>query len=385
MKKLLIITDMFPNKYNHVSGIFVKHQVDELAKHYQVNVVATSFSHRLEFDKLVLDNYQVNHVYFPILRFAFLSSLFAYRCFAIPIIRRIVKEWKPEIIHVHDCRHVPELVNLAPALKRTKVPAFLTVHNIRTHPNMLVNNYLILFYRISLNRAYGHWEKVFVVNDNLKNVLSKHINKDRIIVIGNAVNHIHEIDINDLKQFTLKLSSQAFKIISVGNLKAEKGFNLLIEAVQRIIASGVKIQLMIVGDGEERDRLYQMIEDYGLSKEVMLVGSLDNNIVRNLYQFFDLFVLPSYSETFGIVYIEAMYAGLPVIGIKGQGIDGIVCHGENGLLAKPNSVESLINEIDFMLNNKETAMKMAERGMTLVKVEFILEDLIKKVMEHYGK
>lgn len=385
MKKLLIITDMYPDKYNHVSGVFVKHQVDELAKYYNVQVIATSFSHKLQYEKRQSDKYSVNYIFFPILSSFFLSALISYRLFAIPRIKRIIKEWQPDLIHVHDCRHIPELPNLTSVLKKVKTSTFLTVHNIRTHPSMLGENKLSFLYNWFLNRAYEHWNHIFVVNSSLQNVLSKYIDINQISVVGNAISQTIELHNDIIEKYISSLSPTAFKLISVGNLKVEKGFDLLIESVHKLKSQGIEIQLMIIGAGEEYSKLAALVTRLHLSKEVTFTGSLDNDIVRNLYQYFDAFVLPSYSETFGIVYLEAMYAGLPVIGIKSQGIDGIVKHGYNGLLAQPRSVESLVSELDFIIKNKEKAKQMAQLGMNLVRTEYKLKDLIAKIRKVYGQ
>ena len=94
-------------------------------------------------------------------------------------------------------------------------------------------------------------------------------------------------------------------------------------AAYKLLQKGLNIQLIIVGEGKDRKRLEELIKNLDLSERVILAGAIENRILRNIYTFFNLFVLASYSETFGIVFLEAMYAGLPVIGIKGEGIYGL--------------------------------------------------------------
>jgi teichuronic acid biosynthesis glycosyltransferase TuaC len=166
-------------------------------------------------------------------------------------------------------------------------------------------------------------------------------------------------------------------------LKKEKGFDLLIEAVSILAKKNYAIQVFIVGKGEEKDRLIAEIDRLGLSDQVFLTGDLGNDIVRNLYPLFDAFILASYSESFGIVYIEAMFAGLPVIGVRGQGIDGIIQNGVNGLLVNPRDAGDLSDKIEYIITNIDLVKEMAEKGQLLVKQNFQLTQLINKIISTY--
>jgi len=385
MKKVLIITNLFPYKYSPFSEVFVQHQAEELAKRYKVHVIATRFKYRYSVELEILPSYKVTYVYLPFIRYFHLSLLILYRLLAVPVISRVVKEWKPDIIHVHDYRHVPELFLLNFCLKGFDVPRFLTLHNIRTHPVMVKSNGFRWFYGLCVRYAYKGYKHIFTVNDRIKAIIAKDAKVSSITNIGNAIGPIPKIESSAIEEFRTRLNPDCFKIIAVGNLKEEKGFGLLLEAVGRLIEQKHQIQVFIVGKGTERDRLLQQIERLGVGKYVVMTGDLNNAVVRNLYPLFDAFVLPSYSESFGIVYIEAMYAGLPVIGVKGQGIDGVVKNGENGLLVKPQDVDDLTSKIEYLIQNRDHAATMAEQGKELVSTEFQLTQLIDKIAREYEK
>lgn len=383
MKKLLIITDLFPDKYLPFSEVFVKQQADELAKHYEVRVIATRLKRRRSLGKVQFDHYSVTYIYIPYIRYVYFSLIFTYRLYAIPEICREITEWGPDLIHVHDFKHVPELLMLHYCLKRYRIHRYLTVHNIRTHPVMIKSTCFNWFYRYCLSRSYDGWDHIFTVNDRLKDTLSAPAKQTAITTIGNAIGSVPKIDPCQLDTYKATLDRKSFKIISVGNLKQEKGFDILIDAVSRLIARNHDIQLFIVGNGSERDRLLSQIKRMGLENRIILTGDLSNEIVRNLYALFDAFVLASYSETFGVVYIEAMYSGLPVIGIRGQGIDGVVIDGENGYLARPQDSDDLAAKIEYIINHRESARAAAEKGQTLVQSEYRIEQLIRKVIDVY--
>ncbi len=378
MKKILIITNLFPDKYSPHSEVFVQQQANELAKSYDVKVIATRFKHKLAVEQDNRATYKVTYIYLPVIKYVFLSLMFSYRMYAIPVIKRIITEWNPDFIHVHDYRHVPELLLLNDCLINYSIPRYLTLHNIRTHPVMVKSILFKWFYRLCISKSYSGWTHIFTVNDRIKDIIAKDAGVTAISNIGNAIGPIPQIPIGILDSYKQKLSNNSYKIISVGNLKLEKGYSLLIKAVSMLIKKKYDIQVFIIGKGVEKEKLLSEISSMGLAGNIFLTGDLSNEIVRNLYTLFDAFVLASYSETFGVVYIEAMYAGLPVIGVKGQGVDGIVKHGINGLLVNPIDIEDLAEKIEYLINNKESVKEMATKGQALIKSEYQLEQLVNK-------
>jgi teichuronic acid biosynthesis glycosyltransferase TuaC len=385
MKKLLIITDMYPDEMNPVSGIFVKQQVEELANHYELMVIATSAHFAAQFQTSIRHekSYDVHHLNSPLNNFSFFLSIFSYFRDVIPEIRKIINEWKPDMIHVHDCRHIPELFCLRNELDKMKVKSYLTVHNIKSHPRIVTNYFSRQLYRLTMVKAYSNWTHVFTVNHKLKQDIQPYINANKITVIGNGIPELIPMESSIIEDLRNQLRPSSYKIISVGNLIKEKGFDLIIEAVKTLNQDDHDIQLVILGGGPEHNNLGQLIELDNLENNVLLMPRQINEIVRNLYPLFDAFVLPSYSETFGIVYLEAMYAGLPVIGVQGQGIDGTVIHGENGLLVKPQDVEDLVEKIDYLIKTPSKASEMAKAGQKLVKEKHLLNKIVEGIISIY--
>lgn len=383
MKKLLVITDLYPHKYNPNSEVFVEQQVKELAKYYEIRVIATRFKYSPMVELEKKENYQVTYVFMPVIRFFYLSLLLFYRIYTIPVVRKTLSEWQPDLIHVHDYRHVPELLLLNPILIKYSAPRFLTTHNIRTHPIMVRSVLFKWFYGLCVKRAYSSWTHIFTVNNKIKDIICKDTKITAITNIGNAINHIPKMDKKVLAAYTNKLSDTGFKIISVGNLKQEKGFDILLRAVSILSRRNYNIQLMIIGQGSEIDKLTYLTKELNLTERIFFTGDLGNDLVRNLYPFFDAFVLPSYSETFGIVYIEAMYAGLPVVGVKGQGVDGIIKHRENGLLSEPRDIIDLARQIEFLISNPIQSDLMAKEGKFLVREKYIMSSLIDRIRDCY--
>ncbi len=385
MRKLLFITDLFPDEVNPVAGIFVKQQVDELSKRYKVKVIATTSYHPAQYQASVHPeaNYEVLYVNSPVNKVSFFLSVFDYFRDVIPGIRQTIKDWKPDMIHVHDCRHVPELFCLRNELDRNRIKTYLTLHNIKSHPRLIKNPYSRILYKVTMFKSFSNWTHVFTVNPKIKQDLLSYLDEEKITVIGNGIPAFLPAESNLKNDLKSKMRPGSYKILSVGNLVQEKGFDFLIEAVKMLNLDNHDIQLVILGGGPMKDHLKQLILDNHLESDIALIPRQPNEIVRNLYPLFDAFVLPSYSESFGIVYLEAMYACIPVIGVQGQGIDGAIVDGINGLLMKPKDVDDLIGKITYLKQSPEKAKEIAIAGEKTVKENYMLPKIIDKIEQIY--
>ncbi len=385
MKKLMLLSDLYPSRQNSLSGVFVLHQVELLAEHYQILVVAFHIGSVFKVQRYRQGRVSICSVTYPACRKPFLSAWVSFPVFALPVAKNAFARFNPDLIHVHDFRHIPELFWLKTWLDRVKPPKFLTLHNIRTHPDRLRGNRLLPLYSRTLPQALAGWDHVFTVNARLRDWLLPHLEASRISVLGNAIGPAPAGGAADLSPVCSKLRPDSFKIISVGNLSPEKGFEYLIDAVRILTEKGLDIQVAIVGAGTERAALSARIRALNLSDRVWLAGSLDNPIVRKLFPLFDLFVLPSYSETFGIVFLEAMFAGLPVLGITGQGIHGLFEDGREALYAKPRDSVSLAEQIARFIQSPDLAAKLAQAGQARVLKDFMLTDLVGRIREVYER
>jgi|SRR5690625_3931162 len=146
-------------------------------------------------------------------------------------------------------------------------------------------------------------------------------------------------------------ASEIIKLIYVGNFLKRKNVLRLIEAVNLLKSKGKDIKLDIVGGGRQyNDALLEVIEK---NPNVNFIGKImDKSILSKKLQQNDIFVMPSYNETFGLVYIEALSQGIPVVYSKNEGIDGF--HGSNiGEAIDPKKVESIADGILKTYNSYE--------------------------------
>lgn len=155
-------------------------------------------------------------------------------------------------------------------------------------------------------------------------------------------------------------------ILSVSRLWRSKGIDLNLKAIAKLEGKYPNIYYWIIGEGEERARLGKLVEDLNLQSKVEFLGQLPHQKVMEYMSMCDIFSLPSWQETLGLVYLEAMAHGKPIIGCQGQGVDGIITEGKTGFLARPTDVNSLVKAIDFLLGYPQKAKAIGEQARKLV-------------------
>jgi len=146
-------------------------------------------------------------------------------------------------------------------------------------------------------------------------------------------------------------SSAGLLVLSVGNLIAIKGHDLLIRAVASLVPEFPELTLEIIGDGPERSRLLAQAQQLQISSRVHLLGRQSRQQVAAAMRRCTVFALPSRYEGLGCVYLEAMSVGKPVIGCRGQGIAEIIQHGSNGFLVGPDNEKELALALAMLLRD----------------------------------
>jgi len=174
-------------------------------------------------------------------------------------------------------------------------------------------------------------------------------------------------------------------LLSVSRLISTKGIDLNLHALKKIIAKYDNLLYLIIGDGPARQELECLVNDLGLKGHVKFIGQQPYNRVMEYMSICEIFTMPSWQETFGLVYVEAMAHGKPTIGCKRQGVDGIVTDGKTGLLVKPKNVDSLVETLDFLLSHPSEAQDIGKRARDLVLKNYTWEKNAEKTIEIYNQ
>ncbi|MBM4004847.1 MAG: glycosyltransferase family 4 protein [Planctomycetes bacterium] len=160
-------------------------------------------------------------------------------------------------------------------------------------------------------------------------------------------------------------------VLFTGRLHAGKGLHDLIRAWPVVLQSHPEARLWLIGEGPERDALFEMIVDAGLRGQVLMPGAFDD--VQDLLAAADLFVLPSYQEGLSIALLEAMAAGVPTVASDIPGNRALIRHGVDGLLCPAGNPSLLAATIVDALTDRVPARTRAAEARRRAVSEFSLE------------
>lgn len=152
-------------------------------------------------------------------------------------------------------------------------------------------------------------------------------------------------------------------VFALGRHVPQKGFDVLIRAMAQLPES---LDLLLAGDGPDRESLERLAEQLGLSGRVRFLGRLDPAWVRRYMHSAVVFVLPSRHEPFGIVNLEAMASGTPVVATRVGGVPEFVKDGQTGWLVAAEDVDELVSAISRVITDTERARLVAEQAIGVV-------------------
>ncbi len=174
-----------------------------------------------------------------------------------------------------------------------------------------------------------------------------------------------------------------FLALFVGQFREYKGLPYLIEALSRVPG----VTAVLIGDGPVRNDVEAAIRRFGVEDRVHLPGRLPDEVVVNYYHACDVFVLPSHrrSEAFGIVQVEAMASGKPVISTRlDTGVPFVNRDGETGLVVTPGDAEALARALEWMRDHPGDRARLGEAARRRAGSEFSLERMIERVKAVYA-
>ncbi|MDN5325991.1 MAG: hypothetical protein PWP41_687 [Moorella sp. (in: firmicutes)] len=169
----------------------------------------------------------------------------------------------------------------------------------------------------------------------------------------------------------------------VGRLVIEKGVQVLLEAMPRILSACPEAKLVVAGQGPMDSQLQNRARELGIDHKVCFAGYIDDRTRNQLYRAARVAVFPSLYEPFGIVALEAMAAGTPVVASETGGLAEIITHGVDGMRAYPGNAGSLADNILAVLQDDALAEKLSANGRRLVTEVYDWENIARRTADVY--
>jgi len=230
------------------------------------------------------------------------------------------------------------------------------------------------------------YEKVLCVSPDLEQeCLAAGVPAERCMLIENGI---------DIQEFCRRQSLAEAKrrhgieperlvIGAVGRLSPEKGFDLLIQATDRLLKQGLNLELIIIGDGDEQSRLAKLIEQLGRADRIRLLGYRSD--LRGLYEAMDVFALSSLREGLPNVLLEAMALEVPVVATRIAGVPRLIADGVNGLLVELGSVEQLVLGLGWLLADLDLRKRLRQAGRQTIETRYSFAARMERIRAVYDE
>lgn len=342
--KVLFVTRGYPQKSNKMSGLFEKDQALALKNvgheiaYAVIDIRSVRWKRKIGFnhffDENGLEVFEMNWPIGPVPR----PLIEYFRQEALMHLYPYILRYfgKPEIIHAQFLNYAVISVKLA---KSENIPLVVTEHSSFLNAEKLSSAVIK-----RARKAYSACDSIIAVSESLSQSIKKKIGFDSVVI-----NNIAEISPSSIGY--TKPNSEAFIFAAAGLLLERKGFDLLIDAFSNVVKVYPNTYLTIYGDGPQRRNLEDRVRKKSLVSNIRFHGSYDRSNIPELYKEVNAFVLASRMETFGVVYIEAMSVGLPVIATICGGPENFV-NDKVGYLIEKENIQQLTDAMIKMIENR---------------------------------
>jgi glycosyltransferase involved in cell wall biosynthesis len=305
---------------------------------------------------------------------------------AIPVPQKIsesLKIFKPDIIHFHTPGTLGIIgINFA---EKHNIPLIGTYHTYL--PGFLICISPIkkidksdkkdlskkIVWRLS-NRLYNKCDLVTVPSESLKDVLKENGLKTRIVPLSNGLN---------LEDFSTKNKyGRKCRLLHVGRMSYEKSVDVIIKSVGILSKEFPDISLSLVGEGPALKSLQLLTEVLGIEKNVHFLGFVEHSKLGSVYNEHDIFITASTIETQGVVILEAMASGLPIVGVNKLAIPDCVKNNINGYITKPFDEIEMAEKIKILYLDSKLRKDFGKKSSEMIK-EHDVKNTVEKLENIY--
>ncbi len=292
---------------------------------------------------------------------------------------------RPDLIHVHSNK-AALLVEMAVRRASAPAPVIFSMHNFPSY--ISAGGFRKTAASIAMRRIVKQANRLIVVSESLKSFLvdKEKAEPAKITVIHNGLDYdgfrrdLVATNTAALRS-SLNIAEGAPVIGTVGRFVHSKGQEYLIAAAPELIHKYPLLKIVIVGAGPLEHKLKGQAAALGLSGSVIFTGFIKN--LAPYYAMFDVFILPTLMESFGLTVLEAMAADCPVIASRTGGIPEILENRSSGLLVPPGDALSIAKAARTLLTDGKAARRMAEEAKKTVQARFTLEKMVRETQQVY--
>ncbi|MBN2190632.1 MAG: glycosyltransferase family 4 protein, partial [Candidatus Aureabacteria bacterium] len=228
-----------------------------------------------------------------------------------------------------------------------------------------------------------YFDKIVAVSDALAHFLKGKVREDALLVIPNGIKieeFSRETDILKKKR-EIGFDERDMVIGTIGRISPEKGHIYLLKAAKEVCRTRRNVKFIIIGDGPVKKELERWVFKNNLSDRIIFTGSIEE--IKEVLSVFDIFVLPSQKEAFGLSLLEAMACGKAVIATDIGGIPSIVENDKLGVLIKPRNIGLMSDAILELLGDENRRLDMGANARNYVNKKYSIDSMIKAYEKLY--
>ncbi len=245
-----------------------------------------------------------------------------------------------------------------------RIPNILSLHGGDIYdPSKKMSPHRSGFYRFVVKRIINQAHAVVAQSSNTRDNAIKYYDIKREIEVIPLP--FHPPAAERIRRRDLGLSEANFYLITIGRLIKRKNIETMLKGLALVRKKSVR--LLIVGDGPEREHLEGVVKEQGLQGRVVFLGYLDEAAKYRYLSCSDCYIMTSLHEGFGIVFMEAMNFGLPVISTNHGGQPDFLTDGENALLINVGDLEACAASIERIAGDEKLRRRFASRNLKVVK------------------
>lgn len=377
--KILVLTSSYPKYKGDVNGNFIYELSTRLQKDFEIHVLAPIYKGALKKEirdgiiihrhkQFIYNNVELAYgsdILAKIKKnFLFLFVIPFYLYYQFWAIKKIIKYEKINIIHAHWMIPQGFIAVLYKILFNKKTKIIVTIHGADINS---FNNYLgKIIKQFILKRI----DKLTVVSNALKQKVIKlgYLKEIYVYPMGVDTNLFSP----EKKDISLKVKYNIKNefLLFVGTLSERKGIKYLIQAMPLIIKEYPEAKLLVIGDGNLKNEMIALTKELKVDNNIIFTGAIEHDKLPPYFATADLFILPSLSEGFGLVIIEAISCKTLAVTSNLPEINDIIIENNTGFYFENKNSTSISQKIIYILKNKEIFNTIKENGRQYVNANF---------------